>query len=144
MMQICVGGRQEMLPLTLDSLAVVLLSPATSTRVQRSYRDTAGLLCASKLCRQPRSRRPQYRQTNLHSNPFPSRQPENRIKYPVILCCLRGKHTDLIITSRLADGAMHLQLRGELFPKTITITAAATSERKGLWEGSRERERYGN
>lgn len=26
---------------------------------------------------------------------------------------------------------MHLQLRGELFPKTITITAAATSEGVG-------------
>lgn len=111
----------------LDSLAVVLLSPATSATVQRSSRDTAGLLHASKLRRQPRSRRLRYKQTNLHSKPSLSRQPENRIKYPVILCCLRGKHTDLIITSRLADGAMHLQLRGELFPKTITITAAATS-----------------
>lgn len=143
-MQVCVGGRREMLPLALDSLPVVLLSPATSTRVQRSYRDTAGLLCASKLRRQPCSRRLQYKQTNLHSNPSLSRQPENRIKYPVILCCLRGKHTDLIITSRLADGAMHLQLRGELFPKTITITAAETSERDGLREGSRKSQRYGN
>lgn len=74
-----------------------------------------------------------------HSNPSPGRQPENRIKYSVILCCLRGKHADLIITSRLADGAMHLQLRGELFPKTITITAVAVSERKGATGGEAER-----
>lgn len=87
--------------------------------------------CAAK----PRSRRLRDKQTNLHSKPSPSRQAENRIKYPVILCCLRGKHTDLIITSRLADGAMHLQLRGELFPKTITITAAAMSEGKGATGG---------
>lgn len=126
---------------TLDSLAVVLLSPATSATVQRSSRDTAGLLHASKLRRQPSSRRLRYKQTNLHSKPSPSRQPENRIKYPVILCCLRGKHTDLIITSRLADGAMHLQLRGELFPKTITITAAATSEGKGGYGREAERVR---
>lgn len=132
-----------MSPHTLDSLAVVL-SLATSTRVQRSYQDTVRQLCASKLRRQSRSSQLQYKQTNLHSKPSPSRQPENRIKYPVILCCLRGKHTDLIIASRLADGTMHLQLRGELFPKTITITAAATTERKGLWEGGTKSQRYGN
>lgn len=109
-------------------------SAATSTRVQRSSWDTAGLLHAPNCAAKPGSRRLRYKQTNLHSTPSPSRQPENRIKYPVILCCLCGRHTDLIITSRLADGAMHLQLRGELFPKTITITAAATSEGNGLRE----------
>lgn len=37
---------------------------------------------------------------------------------------------------------MHLQLRGELFPKTITITAAATSEGEGGC--GREAERLGD
>lgn len=82
-------GTGDVCSSTLDSLAVVLLSPATSATVQRSSRDTAGLLHASKLRRQPRSRRLRYKQTNLHSKPSLSRQPENRIKYPVILCCLR-------------------------------------------------------
>lgn len=56
----------------------------------------------------------QYKQTFPPLPPFPPSHPENRMKYSVILCCLH-RNTDLIITSRLADAALHLQLCDEFF-----------------------------
>lgn len=62
-------------------------------------------------------------QTNALSTPsltLPSGK-QDKIRCDSLLSS--QKHTDLIITSRLADSALHLQLCGEFYQKATTTTA---------------------
>lgn len=68
-------------------------------------------------------------QTNTLSTPsltLPSGK-QDKIRCDSLLSS--QKHTDLIITSRLADSALHLQLCGEFYQKATTTTAKR--EKKG-------------
>lgn len=65
----------------------------------------------------------------------PPRLLENRICDSLLSS---QKHTDLIITSRLADGALHLRLRGEFFQKDNNNNKKKKKVRK-----KKERNGYG-